>query len=174
MTLPIVRPLGLLAALTILPACSSYSLTRRLTPPVDALGPAPRDFATVCVIRSSMAALSTTFVVHDDGQLVGATRGEGYFCYWAEPGPHRIVSNANDDSDEERVVTARVVAGRHYWLLQGHDTYFGSTLDWIAEDRARPLVEQCDYLELVDAPPDEMVPAGTPLALALDHRFDAW
>ena len=161
------RSFGLLAPLSILLGCGSYSLALPKSPPIDAFGAGPSDAATVCVLRPSHWALRTTYVVHDDGQLVGATRGEGYFCYWAQPGPHRIVSSPNESADDPAVVTERFVAGHHYWLVQGYDDYFGTRLEWIEEERARQLVNKCDYQELVEAPMDEVIPYGVPIARAL-------
>ena len=74
-------------------SCSPYSLARPASPPVPLFGPPVRtDVATLCVIRPSHTALAVTFAVHDNHQVVGATCGESYFCYQAEPGLHRIVS----------------------------------------------------------------------------------
>jgi hypothetical protein len=165
-----IRALGPLASLAFLLGCSSYTLAQPTQPPIEAFGPSSSHAATVCVIRPSHWDLTATFVVHDDAQLVGATRGESYFCYLAEPGPHRIVSARSDSPDDTAQITFHAVAGRRYWLHQAYDNFFGAQLEWVDEDRARQLVESCDYKELVDAPGDDLLPDGIPYARSLAWR----
>jgi hypothetical protein len=42
------------------------------------------------VLRPQWIAAAVTAPVHDNGRLVGATRGPTYFCYAAQPGHHVI------------------------------------------------------------------------------------
>src|SRR5215472_7310947 len=110
-----------LAIVTLLTAtgCSAYSLASPQVPPIPAFGPVARtDVATVCVVRPSHFALAVTFVVHDNGQLVGATRGESYFCYEAEPGKHRVESSTGDPLDKAGSAVLAAETGRRYWLHQ--------------------------------------------------------
>lgn len=164
------KALWLLGALSILSGCSSYSVARRAVPPIDAQAVAPRDLATVCIVRWSIKEPSTIRIVYDDRRLVGATHGGAYFCYWAEPGLHRIVSTPteDDDEDDERMVMLRLVAGRNYWLLEDYDVYFGDTFEALDEERARHLIQLCDYEELVEAPLGETIPDAWTPARALD------
>jgi hypothetical protein len=140
--------------------------------PIAAFGPASTHAATVCVVRPSHWGLAVTFVVHDDSTLVGATKGESYFCYLAEAGPHRIVSNRADSTEDFGQVTFHAEAGKRYWLHQGYDSFFGTVLDWVDEPRARQMVEACNYKELVDAPSEENLPSGVPYAHALTYGAD--
>jgi hypothetical protein len=166
-------PLLGLAAISAVSACSPYSLTEAKTPPVEAFGPVPRtDVATVCVIRPSHWAIAVTFVVHDNDQLVGATRAESYFCYLAAPGHHDLVSATGDAIDGgagHESLTAQ--PGRRYWLHQDFDNVFGivtDKLEWIDEARAREMWVECDceYKRITGAPGGEPLPAALPLVSA--------
>ena len=153
-------------------ACSSYSLAQPKAPPIAAFGPVARtDVATVCVIRPSHFAVGVTFVVHDNRQLVGATRGESYFCYLAEPGRHNIVSTTGDSTDEDGEAALAAEAGRRYFLHQDYDNVFGVIVDklqWVDDARARDLLDQgkCDYETISGVPGDEALPPPVPLARA--------
>lgn len=158
--------LAIVATVAILPCCTTYTLAQPTEPPIAAFGPSSIKAATVCVIRPSHWALATTFVVHDDTQLVGATKGESYFCYLAEPGPHRILASRGDASEDAAQIGLHAQAGHRYWLHVDFDRDFGTQLEWLDEDTARPMVESCDYKELVDAPDGEDAPEGVPYARA--------
>lgn len=163
-----------LAIVTLLTAtgCSPYSFAQPKVPPIAPFGPVARtDVATVCVVRPSHFALLVTFLVRDDGQLVGATRGESYFCYLAQPGAHEIVSTTGDTVDEEGTLRFVAEAGRRYWLHQDYDNDFGSItprLLFITESRAHDFVEDdaCDYKTLTAGPGTEGLPPPAPVAAA--------
>jgi hypothetical protein len=167
MKLRIIHVLATLAMPPVLAACSSYTLAQPTEAPIAAFGQSSSKAATVCVIRPSHWHLQTTFVVRDDTQLVGATRGESYFCYLAEPGPHRILASRSDTTEEGTHIGLRAEAGHRYWLHMDFDAYLGTTLEWVDESRARAMVEACDYKELVDAPGEEFLPEAVPYARAL-------
>jgi hypothetical protein len=140
-----------------------------------AFGPTRTDVATVCVIRPSHWAIAVTFVVHDDARLVGATRGESYFCYFAQPGEHRILSSTGDPTDRDGQATLTAVAGGRYWLHQDFDNVFGSVtskLQWVDEARARRLLDDgaCAYEVLEGVPGEERLPEAVPTAPALAAR----
>jgi hypothetical protein len=162
---PLFTALCIFPAFGALAGCSPYSLEAAKVPPVAAFGPAPRtDVATVCVIRPSHLAVAITFVVRDNEQLVGATRGESYFCYFAVPGPHDIVS-----VDKTGRATLAAEAGQRYWLHQDYDNIFGvivDKLEWVTEQRARALYDEgvCDYKTIAGVPGDERLPGPVPLA----------
>ncbi|HEX8795499.1 MAG TPA: hypothetical protein VF765_31330 [Polyangiaceae bacterium] len=159
---------SLLASLALSAGCATYALAAPSEPPIAPFGPAPRQAATVCVIRPSHWSLTATYVVHDDGQLVGGLKGESYFCYFAQPGPHRIaVARGDSPMAEAAITTLHAVRGHRYWLEQRYDYTFGDQLGWIQEDRARDLIDGCTYKEIVDAPADDAVPFGIPVAPAL-------
>ena len=167
-TLRSLSRLSSLASLVLTAGCATYALAAPSEPPIAPFGPAPRQAATVCVIRPSHWSLTATYVVHDDAQLVGGLKGESYFCYFAQPGPHRIAVRRDDSTTAEAAITTlHAVRGHHYWLEQRYDYTFGDQLSWIQEDRARDLIEGCTYKELVDAPAEEAVPFGIPVAPAL-------
>jgi hypothetical protein len=167
MKLRIIHVLATLATVPVLPACSTYTLAQPTQAPISAFGPSPSKAATVCVIRPSHWHLQTTFIVRDDGQLVGATQGESYFCYLAEPGPHRIVATPSDAEEAATQINLRALAGRRYWLHLDFDRALGTMLEAVDEPAAREMVESCDYKELVDAPGEEYIPESVPYARAL-------
>lgn len=161
-----------LAVAAVLAGCSPYSISGGTTPAMLAFGPARADVGTVCVIRSSAFARAVTFVVHDNGTLVGATKGESYFCYEAAPGVHEIVSDTFDSTDHPGRTSISVVAGQRYWLQQDHDNSFGSVtskLVWVDENTARELASDADYKVLTETPGHEQVPAPVPFAPAADQ-----
>jgi hypothetical protein len=164
--------LAALGPLAFVLGCSTYTFIEPKTPPIEAFGPPSVHAATVCVLRPSHWGLNVTFVVHDDAQLVGATRGESYFCYYAAPGPHRIVSTRSDVLDDAATATLHARVGQRYWLHQRYDSFFGNQLEWLDEERARQMIEGCDYKELVEAPGDETPPEDVPFARALATRGD--
>lgn len=174
MKLRIIHVLATLAAGPVLTACTTYTLAQPTEAPIAAFGPASTKSATVCVIRPSHWHLQSTFVVRDDGQLVGATRGESYFCYLAEPGPHRVLASRSDGQDEGTHIGLRAEPGRRYWLHMDFDAYLGTTLEWVDEARARGMVEACDYKELVDAPGEDFLPEAVPYARALSFNRRDW
>lgn len=156
-----------------LAACSPYGVGTTTTPPISAFGPTDPAVATVCVIRSSQMANAVTFVVHDNQQLVGATRGESYFCYVAAPGAHELVSDTFDSVDTVGRLGLTVAGGNRYWVYQDHDNHFGSVvskLSTVDEGRARELLVGCAYMLVTDVPGHEHVPTGVPFAPAVAMR----
>ena len=150
-------------------ACTPYSLGGPTQPTLAAFGPARPEVGTVCVIRSSQWAQAVTFIVHDNQRIVGATRGDSYFCYEAEPGPHTIVSDTFDRVDQPGRTQIVIAPGERYWLLQDHTNTFGSVtskLEWIDRERAQELIEGCDYRVLTAVPGHEQVPPPVPYAPA--------
>lgn len=158
-----------LAVAGLLAACSPYSISGGTTPAMQAFGPAREEVGTVCVIRSSAFARAVTFVVHDNGTLVGATKGDSYFCYEAAPGEHEVVSDTFDSTDHVGRTSVTIVAGQRYWLQQDHENTFGSItskLAWIDENTARQLAGGAEYKVLTETPGHEQVPAPVPFAPA--------
>ena len=157
------RQLGCI--MTVLAGCSAYSV-KPSAPTIAAFGPAQPELGTVCVIRRSMFAQAVTFAIHDNGQLVGATRGDSYFCYLAEPGPHELVSHTGDSTDHPGYARFMVFAGQRYWLEQDHENNFGSVtskLGWLDEAQARDKIADCEYKIVVEAG-HEAVPPAVPVA----------
>jgi hypothetical protein len=145
----------LLAAAAV--ACSGYKLARpetALTP----FGATPPNFARICVIRTSVIAQAVTYVSRDNGMLVGATRGPTFFCYLAQPGPHRHVVDC--DTDEE-VAHVDAVASQSFYLKENVHL-LGCGVEWVTEGQARALVEDSSYEVLVGVPTGEVVPSNPP------------
>lgn len=145
-------------------ACSPYLLgaapddphlvTQPFTPYVDGM-------ASVCIIRTARLAMAVTVVVHDNDVLVGATRGPSYFCYRAQPGPHRILLASEDGA--LRLDVDLEDRGRYYFD-QGLDFEFGRVLPrgvWVDEPIARDLVTRSAHRPLQGAPARETLLAGT-------------
>lgn len=157
-----------LLALVAVSACSPYSVATT-PPPITAFGPAASTLGTICVIRQSVFAHAVTFAIHDNGQLVGATRGDSYFCYLAQPGAHTIVSDTGDSTDQPGTTKLEVRSNQRYWFEQDHDNSLGSItskLLAIDESRAHELVTGCEYMVIVEAPGHEALPSPVPLAFA--------
>ncbi len=152
-----------LIALCLFPGCSTYVLA---TPPkharIDVLGPVPAKVGRVCVFRTSVVGFASTIAIIDDGKVVGATRGRGYFCYLASPGQHQIVA---EDGDAEPA-NLGAEAGKRYFLH--HEVNFGADrLMWVEASRAQELAAQSDYQLVVDGLADEPLPGDVPVAPAL-------
>lgn len=130
----------LLAIAVLLPACA----------PEPEGAPAPRtaavgrDVAEVCVLRPEPTASTTTFQVRDNGRLVGATRGESYFCYLAATGRHQITG---DDDTGPLLVTARpgarIFVHQEVSPLGGLADGAHAHLDLVDESTAREMLEAC-------------------------------
>ena len=98
-----------LASTTLPVACTSWKLEQAVSPLQPPSAP-PANVAKVCVVRTSVLAAAVTFPAHDNGVLVGATRGPGHFCYLAEPGEHEIAI----DADEVEAAKLLAEPGRSY------------------------------------------------------------
>jgi hypothetical protein len=110
-------------------------------------------------------AQAVTFPVHDGSMLVGATRGPGHFCYFAEPGRHAIAIEADE------VEHAEVIAepGGRYYLKQEVDNLFGYVkcrAIWVTEPIARELLDGSSSRVLVGVPGSERLPGEVPFAPA--------
>jgi hypothetical protein len=149
------------AAALLFGGCYSYELRKPGAPPVDAFAEVD-GVGQICVLRPHWHAAAVTAVVHDDGRLVGATRGPTYFCYAAEPGHHVIDSKADTAED----ATIEVEPGHRYYLHQIVDNIFGvvrTRLAWVTEDEAHRLIAKCGYRVLVGVPGNEELPSAGPV-----------
>lgn len=148
--------------------CTSYKLAEPQAP-LQPWAPAPGGLATICVVRTSVLALAVAFPTHDNGMLVGATRGPSRFCYYAEPGEHDIV--VESDSDE----TAHLVAepeGRYFLKLEVDNIagWVRGRPVWVTEDVAREDFDSSIYKVLVGVPGTEKLPGEVPIAPARQER----
>ncbi|WP_159398075.1 hypothetical protein [Sorangium cellulosum] len=145
---------ALLIASLVMSACSAYRLHEAEMP-----GAPPRGAGRICVLRSSASAWAATFVVRDNGRLVGATRGGTFFCYFAGVGRHHITSES-DGTDEATVVVAD---GRRYYLEQDTSNTFGyvrADLRWVDEQTGYEMMRGSEHSALVDAPDGEVLRSG--------------
>lgn len=146
--------------------CTSWKLDAPPAGTVMPSGAIPSGYARVCVVRTSVLALAVPFPTHDDGVLVGATRGPSFFCYLAAPGEHEIAIDA--DETEHARLTAQ--AGASYVLKEEVDNIFGyvkcRSIRIRAAD-AKDLFETVDYRVLVGVPGSERLPPAIPWAPAL-------
>lgn len=146
-------------------ACTSWKLVSSSAAVLRPTSSPPADAAKVCVVRTSVLAHAVTFPTHDNGALVGATRGPGHFCYVAEPGEHEIAIEA--DEVENAKLTAE--AGKSYFLKQEVDNILGYVkcrAVWVDETEARELFAGTNYEVLVGVPGSEKLPSDPPYAPA--------
>lgn len=137
-----------LAFALLLGGCLRSDLIYPDLPPVDPLAAPVYGMAQVCVVRPHTWAMARTSLFHDNGNLVGATRGPSYFCYAAQPGVHRL--EVLDDSPRSGVEFP-VAAGQrlffHHWVGLAHDR-----LSLMTEAEAPELLDKCEYSQLLDTP----------------------
>jgi len=153
----------------LLVGCTSWHLERPEKTLVHTQTAVPPNYAKVCVVRTSLLASAVTFPTHDNGVLVGATRGPTHFCYLAEPGRHEIAIEA-DETERARL---NAEAGRTYYLKQNVDNVFGwvhCRAGWINEAEAREAFESSSYEVLTGVPGEERLPPDPPVAPAKRDR----
>lgn len=151
----------LVAALLGAAACSSYEHRTLDRAPAE-LARVPPDAARICVYRPHHVAALVPAVVHDNGRLVGMTRGPSYFCYLAEPGWHTIVTRYGDDIDAElgtddlAEATVLVAAGERRYLHHDVTAIMRLAARWQDDPaRAEHDIAGCRYIALHRVPPGE-------------------
>lgn len=149
-------------------ACSSYKLAEPQAPIVP-WTTAPGGLATVCVVRTSVLAMAVTFPIRDNGALVGATRGPSRFCYYAEPGEHEILVEADST---ERALLSAAPEGRYFLKLEVDNIagWVRPRSVWITEDLAREDFDGSVYQVLVGVPGSEKLPGEVPIAPAKPEK----
>ena len=138
---------GLLAAL-LLGGCMRSDLLFPDLAPIDPLAAPVYGMAQICVVRPHTWAMARTMFFHDNGNVVGATRGPSYFCYAAQPGVHRL--EVLDGSPPPAVEFAAAAGQRlffHHRVGIGHDR-----LTLMTEEEAPELLDKCEYSQLLDTP----------------------
>ncbi len=137
--------------------CSGYSVTHASRPLVDALAAPPARLAKICIFRDSLIGSVLTTPIFDNGEIVGATRGPGHFCYYGTEGLHTLTTKVSDAA----AFTIRVDAGRAYFVEHsinvGTDQLFG-----IDEARARLLADRTRYASIEAASEETPVPDDIP------------
>lgn len=162
------RSLVLLVAIGIglgVAGCSSYKLREPASPPLVPFGAMPPNTARVCTMRTSVLAQAVTFPIRDNGVLVGATRGQGHFCWLVEPGAHQITIET--DQVDEATLTAE--AGKSYYLKEEIDFVFGVVTCrpvWIDAESARDAIASTPYEILSGVPGSEKLPEQPPFVRA--------
>lgn len=157
-----------LAAALLCAACSAYE-PRVLDQPPAELAESPAEVARICVYRPHRVAALVPAVVHDNGRLVGMTRGPSYFCYLAEPGRHTIVTRYGDDidaelgTDDHATTFVDIAPGERRWLHHDVTGIMRLAVRWEDDPaRAEQDVAGCRYVALQRAPVgDEPLPPGT-------------
>lgn len=152
-------------ALVVFAACGGA----RAEPTEPAAPPPPEHAAQVCLIRPEAVASEVTMRIHDNGRLVGATRGATYVCWLALPGEHQIAADADDTGP----TLFQAAAGRRYWLHQEVEVlgdHAHAHLDWIDEARAEELLEACRARVMVSVPGHEDEAGAMRLVPALSPR----
>lgn len=132
---------------------------------VSDLGPVPSGAAQVCVVRPDALAANVSMPVHDNGHLVGATRGTTFFCYLARTGEHQITS-VDDDTGPTFL---RAQSGARYWLHQDVSELAGTVhahLDWVSESDGLELLDACESRVHVAVPGYENETSAQPIAPA--------
>lgn len=146
-----------LAATVLLGGCMRSDLLYPDLAPIDPLAPPVYGMAQICVVRPHTWAMARTVFFHDNGNVVGATRGPSYFCYAAQPGLHLLEVL---DGTPPPGVEFPVVAGQrlffHHWVGLAHDR-----LTLMTEEEAPELLDKCDYSQLLDTP-QRMVTSEAP------------
>jgi hypothetical protein len=157
------RPRAILIPL-LLAGCG-YRLARLENPPIQPFGAPPQGAAQICILRPRYAPSGLIFAVHDNNKLVGATRGSSYFCYHAQPGPHRITSSRKGAMEE---ISLMAQAGGRYFVYQNVDPYPDANRSWLSlpsETEARSMIGDCAY-RIVTSAPGEDPPGERPMAKA--------
>jgi hypothetical protein len=119
------------------------------------------DVSQICVIRPVLpsALPRATYVLRDDGRLVGWTRGPSYLCWDAHPGPHHLTSGASPDAPGKPAAPAAIdvtlVNGRRSFVRQS-----STALDLLPEPDARAALADLRFANL------EASPGEAPLAVA--------
>jgi hypothetical protein len=143
-------------AVLLLAGCTRYQLAQPAAPPIEPLAEPPAGLAQICVVRPAWEGGAMTMVVRDNGHLVGATRAEAYFCWYAEPGPHHVVSVRIDAVPSPRRVRIHTQAGRRYYLAQDPAPEGGfhaeSAFQVIDDAAAEEMLAGCDYEQLTSVP----------------------
>jgi len=162
--------------LVMLAGCTSYRVSTSAPPPAHVFAPTPAGAAQICVVRPHQVGALAPAVVHDNGHLVGVTKGPTYFCYLAQPGQHLLASRYGDDVDRDlgtdQVEEASVTAepGRRYFLHHDVSNPLVLSVRWVAEPAARPMIDACRYAQLQEVPGDEALPEPDQLVPAIAAR----
>jgi len=145
-------------------ACTRYEIAPRDTAPPRTFDALPPNVGQICVVRPHNVALLVPAVVRDNRQLVGMTKGPSWFCWLAEPGIHKIMTRYGDDIDEslgtDEITDAAILveAGGRYYLHHDVSKILTISVRWILDTaEANAMIAECEWVDLVDAPPGERI-----------------
>lgn len=128
--------LPLMLALTTAGCATGYEVLRTGRPTVSPWKAAP-GLATVCALRPQLFAMAVPVVHHDNGRLVGLTRGPNvYFCWHAQPGRHVFTAARASGWGQ----SAHGVARRELWLQPGQRLYLRLDLAFFGADRLHAVL----------------------------------
>lgn len=143
------RSVGILLFLLLtMGGCVHYRLTTPDPPPIDAFAEPPYGAGQICILRPHSLGALLTIPVHDNGHLVGATRGPSYFCYLVQPGFHDVTSKSGNVA---RLGLSVSPGARIY--LQQEINIGADELVPLDEERAAALLPRCEYSQLVEPAP---------------------
>jgi hypothetical protein len=153
-----------LAFCILLTGCSGYKLRTPAVPPIDPFGLPGATSARVCVVRTTLFGSNAISATRDNGQLVGATRGPGHFCWYAEPGVHEVVVEA----DGRVTATLQAERGKTYYFKEEVRNVLSPTPEiiWIDLPEARDAITTTPYQVLVNVPKEEVLPDDAPFVHA--------
>lgn len=145
-------------------ACTRYEIAPRDTAPATTFDALPANVGQICVVRPHNVALLVPAVVRDNRQLVGMTKGPSWFCWFAEPGIHKIVTRYGDDIDEDlgmdELTDAAILVepGGRYYLHHDVSKILTISVRWILDvAEANAMIAECDWVDLVAAPQGERI-----------------
>ena len=105
--------------------------------------------AVLYVVRKSSMGAAIKFWMFDDTELLGVTRGKGYFVVQLTPGTHRLWAKAENFD----VLDLEVEAGKTYYLQQKVKMGFGKArvgLQPLDESDGQKLIQKLAYVRLTD------------------------
>lgn len=144
---------GLLACLSTA-GCADVTVSSVKVPPIAFDAPAPNDGALVCVMRATAIGFALVVPVRDNGSLVGATDGTGWFCYIAELGEHRVEVEVSDADGLQFQATAGTHVYIEHVIRVGEDN-----LERIDAARAGEIAGGRLYSVVESGPDGETLPA---------------
>lgn len=146
--------------------CTRYEIAPREAAPPRIFDPLPPNTGQICVVRPHNVALLVPAVVRDNRRLVGMTKGPTWFCWFAEPGVHKILTRYGDDIDEnlgtDEVTDAAILVepGGRYYLHHDVSKILTISVRWILDPaEANALIAECQWADLVGAPANDKIPA---------------
>lgn len=153
----------LLLAFALALGCSRYGVHDAESASVAPFGPPSRaDAGTFCWYRPTYVGFTqdAKVPVFDNGRLVGAMSSSGYFCWLAEPGPHRVTFGGGAAVSR----FFRVQAGERIHLVHQQ---MPRDVVVVPEHEAAAIAADSRQVAVTEAPDGEMSPQAERVARAL-------